>query len=497
MLTARNCLQSLSAKGVRLWVDGEQLRYHARSGILTPEDLTQLRRLKNEIITELRGAWADRAPLSYQQRCFLELTMLQKTRSRSLVYAFRLTGGLDLKTLGASIETIVCRHSVLRTRIVDSNGVLEQYSDAIHAFPLRVVCATGKSEVEIDDHARQLIREAADRELDTAIGPVFDVTLIETSGQIRYLSFVFHRLAADCLAASQLFRELWQLYAESLAAPGSSVPREPLQYRDYALWQQATDASWRQNHMAFWSSRLANATYVRWPAAYPLSGSPGSLGKSQLPFGPSLSAGLRDLGRKARTLYAMVLLTVYAAVISRWCGQRDFVLPFNIAGRHSEHENIIGNFSSPLYLRMQLDGDETYASLLSLVSREFYRAVSHQDFGRMAIRTPELLQGTLFQWMSWNPDDISGAVASDLAAQLGIFCEDIHFQEASELTSLPPALVQIEMNFFETEHGIVASAIYRTDLFAPDFMQRLLEQLRTSAERFVLDQLARAIEEVP
>jgi non-ribosomal peptide synthetase component F len=246
------------------------------------------------------------------------------------------------------------------------------------------------------------------------------------------------------------------------------------------------EADWQRRHAAYWNEHLLDAKRFSWPSGAAAAQGPSHLlGTRQLSFGDRLSAALRDLGRQARTLCAMVMLTVYAAAVSRWSGQRDFVVPFNVVGRHSEHESVVGYFSHPLYLRMQFTGHETFTELLSKVSNEFYRAVFHQDFGKMAMTRPELLSGMFFQWLSWNPNDISGLEMSAVSAQLGLVVENVHFQEAENLTTLPPALADMEMSLFETSHGIFASATYRADLFTADAVGQFFEILRHSTEQFV------------
>src|SRR5829696_8412972 len=46
-------LKELSGLGVRLWVEGDQLRYRGPQRILTPDVLTRLKESKPEIVREL------------------------------------------------------------------------------------------------------------------------------------------------------------------------------------------------------------------------------------------------------------------------------------------------------------------------------------------------------------------------------------------------------------------------------------------------------------
>jgi hypothetical protein len=181
------------------------------------------------------------------------------------------------------------------------------------------------------------------------------------------------------------------------------------------------------------------------------------------------------------------MLAVYVACVSRWCGQRDFVVPFLIAGRDSQHERTVGYFPNVLYLRMRLGGAVNFFDLLKLVSNEFYRAVFRQDSCRMAARRPELLRGTLCQWLSWHPADVTARETADITDQLGFTVQGLRFQTPEELTNVPPGVVDIEMSFFEMAGDISALAIYRADHFGERTMVRLMRECRLMAKQFVAD----------
>jgi hypothetical protein len=497
--TPAECLASLHGKGIRLWVQNGELRYHAKKGTLSSDDLAHLRLLKDGIVAELnktpaagsrplfsRHPSCEQAPLTFQQQWLLELAKRYPNWNGTLAYAFKLTGALNSQLLERSIEEVLRRHGALRTRIIDLDGVPKQQIDDVREYHLIATTAAGDSRAEMEDGVRRLIHDLAARRINAVVGPLFEVRLIDVSDREHFLVVVIHRLAADCLSVSQVFRELWLLYGESPQGRRSQLAQNPMQYGEYAVWQQATDADWCKRHAAYWNDRLAKATGIQWPPEALATGDGrDTLGVLECSFGEALSNGLRELGRQSRTISAMVMLTVYVAILWRWSGQRDFVVPFNIVGRHSEHESVVGYFSHALYLRMQPTGSETFADLLHLVSNEFYRAVSHQDFGRAAVAIPEILRGTFFQWLAWHPDDMSGLTKSAFADSLGFTLENIHVQKPGDLTTLPPGAVDIEMSFFERANGICASATYRADRFAPQTMERFIADLRVSAEQFV------------
>lgn len=505
MSTTIDYVTFLTRNGVRLWVDKGQLCYHAKKGVLSSEELTRLRSMKGEIIAELtrEGAsttddsapiqvvCATEGPLSFQQRWCLGLLEAHPSWKATMSYTFHLQGALDPTILEGSLRGVLRMHASLRTRVVCDCDEWRQKIETSEGFQLPITQVSGESDSERQDNALLLIQKSAAQELDPAVDPLITTHLIRVSAREHFLVLLVHRLVTDCLGMSQALRDLWALYAGTAQKGAATSLEGPARYRDYALWQHASDRAWRQKHGAYWNDYLAGAQPVLWPPqewGAPATGNaPGGLVSLESSFGPVLSAKLRELSQQTRTLPALVMLTLYVAGVSLWCGQRDLLMPFVVAGRAAEHEAIVGCFSYIVYLRIRLEGKETFIALLKRVSNEFYRAAAfRQDSGRMVTQRPELLRGTLCQWLSWHPADITGSPDSQ-GGQLGFEVETIRCQNPEQLTNVPPDRADLEMNFFDAAGEIFALAIYRPDRFAESAPARLMRGLRSVAEHAVRD----------
>ena len=500
MSTAADYVTFLERSGVKLWVDDGQLRYHAKKGVLGSEELARLRSMRSEIVAELmqaasrtvddssraHAASAVEGPVSFQQRWFLKLLEEHPTWKATLSYVFHLKGALDPTALERGFEGILRRHASFRTRMRRIGGEWWQEVDPGECFRLPIVHVSGETDVDRQRSALVVIQERAARELDPIADCLMNAQLVRASAQEHFLVVLIHRLATDCLGIGQAFRDLWVSYVQTV----QKGLEGPARYLDYALWQHNTDKAWRQKHAAYWNDHLAGAECIRWPmreGAPPGDrNAPGVLTSLEISFGETLSAGLRELGRQTQTLPGLVVLSVYAIGISIRCGQKDLVIPFLIAGRGAAHEGVVGCFSHVVYLRIRLNGSESFAEVLKLVSNEFYRAAAfRQDAGRMATERPELLQGTLCQWLSWHPADIAGLQADDQVNPLGLVVERMRCQSLEELTNVPPDRVDLEISFFDAAGSISALAIYRKDRFVEGAMVQLVEGLRAIADHAV------------
>ncbi len=486
-------LAALHDRGVRLWAEGGQLRYHAKKGALSAEELIQLRRMKEELLAELGRAHAAGGPLTIQQRWLLGLMEQHADWPRTLGFALRLTGSLQLTALEKSLARTIRAHGALRTRIVTQLEAPCQQVDALADLPLQIVSVEGKSDDERMNDTLQHIGAITRRPMDHSVGPAMRASLLQLSDSDHVLVLVLHRLVVDCLAMSRVLRDLWNAYAEHSGRRTAPAPEEEcqLRYRDHALWQQTQP---QDAHSAYWKERLEGAPCIRWPADADAGeraaadrrecGPSGAVRSQQIGFGELLSGQLRALGKQTQSLTSLLLLTVYARFVSRWCRQRDFVLPFLIAGRSAEHDSTVGLFSHVLYLRITLTGDETFATLLKQVSNEFYRAMFRQDSGRTTIRRPELLAGTLCQWLSWHPAEVPG-LDTPQPQELGFTVKGLRFQSPEALTNVPPAATALEICFFEEADNICTLALYRSDRFTERAMAQLLRELHSTAQQVV------------
>jgi hypothetical protein len=514
MLTPADYMAFLNRNGVKLWIDAGQLRYHARKGALSTEELARLRSMRSEIVAELTKTGPSApddpgqtqptgdAPLSLQQRWLLKLLGEHPKWKGTLIHTFRLTGVLDCKALERSLASILDRHASLRTRMVRVAGEWGQKIETLDRFELPVVQVSGESDDEKQRSASLAIQNMGARELDPTAAPLMSARLLRLSRQEHFLVLLIHRLATDCLGIGQTIRDLWALYAQTVLEGPSKGSAGSAAYRDYALWQHTTDGAWQQKHGAYWNEYLASARCVSWPRNIlrPVNGAsaPATVDRStemvslETSFGETLSAGLRELSRQTRTLLALVVLTVYVACVSMWCGQSEFVMPFVITGRAAAHEGVVGCFSHVIYLRLQLKGGESFTELLKLVNNEFYRAAAfRQDCGRVTTERPELLRGTLFQWLSWHPADIAGFHTDPALNQLGLEVEKVRCQSLEELSNVPPGRVDLEMNFFDSAGDICALALHEADRFAEGTLAHLMQDLRSVAEHVVRDPGAR------
>lgn len=128
---------------------------------------------------------------------------------------------------------------------------------------------------------------------------------------------------------------------------------------------------------------------IRFPSEQPVAGEAGAQGTSrfvvfEIQLDDVLTADIHGSARRLETMPAVIMLTAFVALLSWWSKQNALMVSFISAGREEpEYAHTIGYFAYPLFLRMELDWEESFSGALDRVIRELCAAYEHRDLGRL------------------------------------------------------------------------------------------------------------------
>ena len=129
-MTTADLLERLRQLDVRLWTEGDRLRFNAPEGILTAELRSELAARKREIIevlSKLRSvdnqSHANLAPSFNQIPLWFHQQMFPDSVAYNIQRSVRLRGPLQIAILERCLNEIVRRHDSLRTtfRAIDGS----------------------------------------------------------------------------------------------------------------------------------------------------------------------------------------------------------------------------------------------------------------------------------------------------------------------------------------------------------------------------------------
>ncbi|MFB1481437.1 amino acid adenylation domain-containing protein [Corallococcus sp. RDP092CA] len=423
-------------------------------------------------------------PLSFAQQ---RLWFLDRLEPGSVHYnipaALQLDGPLNAEALSRSLQELVHRHEALRTTFharEDGEPVQHPHPHAELTVPrveLRHV-----PETEQAAEVRRLALEEARKPFDLARAPLMRATLLCLSEQRHVLLVTLHHIVSDGWSNRVLVEELGALHAAFSRGQPSPLRPLPLQYADYAAWQQ----DWLQGEaleqqVRWWRQQLDGVPHaLELPTDKPRPAVQTYRG-AQVPvvLSRTVAQGLKALCQQEVVTPFMALLALWQALLAVYSGQEDFAVGSPIAGRgHEELEGLVGFFVNTLVLRAHVDRRDSFRQLLRRVKEVSLGAYAHQDlpFEKLVeelkpARDPS--RSPLFQVMFTLQDTAPRSPRTDALALRALDVEDT------------TAKFDLELSLTESSDGFSGLLGYNTDLFEPRTATRMAEHFRALAEGLV------------
>ena len=436
------------------------------------------------------------APLSYQQKCFWDLSQKHPGACLDISIALRLSGKLHEEILRRCFEHVVDRHSALRTRITVLDGGPCQMIDPPDRYRLDIKSIAPQPGVEIE-RLREMVDDFFNMSFHLLGGDLFRAQLIVLSKNDHVMLVKIHHIIIDGFSVGILFDELWHCYGAMSRRRLPDLPKVHMQYSDYARWQRQTRQSWLANNAKYWKARLANVEPLKIPIDQSSSdhgaGCPDkNLSLLTFDFDERLSAGIYVAARCHGTPPALIVLSAYVALLSWWCNQNEFLIPMHVSGRDEpENINTIGVFADVLLLRMEVTGKERFEILVDKVIQEVCAAYEHRSHWRLFSETDiphvEKSGRTCFNWTPRSSDELAGCPSQGILQQLEgeisverFPCEIPHrFPEIDESS-------QFAVGFIWMHPGRVITGTlgYNTSILSKDRAEMLVETLKVAIERF-------------
>jgi non-ribosomal peptide synthetase component F len=173
------------------------------------------------------------------------------------------------------------------------------------------------------------------------------------------------------------------LYEAFLAGQPSPLSELPVQYADFAAWQN----SWLQGplleqQIAYWSNKLKGTLPNQdLPLDFQrpeLMRGDGGLVAASLPS--EVVQQLRLLGNREGCTMFMTLLGAFYVLLHHQLRQHDLIVGTDLANRSAaETEKLIGFFVNQVVLRTDLSGDPAFSEILGRVRTVALEAYLHQD----------------------------------------------------------------------------------------------------------------------
>ncbi len=425
-----------------------------------------------------RVAEADHYPVSHAQYRLWVLDRMDEERiAYSMPGAYMFSGSLDLDCLQQAFATLIERHESLRTTFNLIDGELRQ---VIHpqlpgGFQMTVIESVGGEE-NAEDTAVRAAREDAKQPFDLAHGPLLRVKVVQRNAEQWVVLFNVHHIVCDGWSVNTLGNEWIALYRAYRNGAGHNLTPPPLQYKDFAAWQNAALAGDEGTRLRdFWRRQFRTLPApLDFPTDFKRPPVPGYRGRTlQVPFDDTVARAIDDLARRRDVTRFQLLTAAVFALMHRATGQTDLVLGSPVAGRpHPDLHGQVGFYVNMLALRQDIDPRESFNSFLARVKQTVIAAADHQNypFDRLVDElklSRESNRAPLF--------DVMVALESPEVPQLeedGLSIRELTFETGTS---------RYDLLFVFVEEGAQLSLKlnYNSDLFRPERMQHLADHTAT------------------
>ncbi|MGH3758752.1 amino acid adenylation domain-containing protein [Actinophytocola sp.] len=323
----------------------------------------------------IRARRPRRVPMSpAQQRLWFMYQIEDANPGYHIPLAVHLSGPIDADALRAALTDLVGRHEILRTVYRDTDGMPHQVVLDPPAEVLRVRdCAPD----DLPDVLRIAVREPFDLTRDLALR----AQLLRTGPEQGVLLLVLHHIAGDGWSLGPLARDLSTAYTARCHHTEPSWGELPVQYADYALWQQET-AGEVDDQLDYWRGQLADLPdELNLPTDRPRPERPERTGGLvSVDIEAETHRMVAAIARRGGATVHMVLQAALAVLLTRLTASTDIPLGTAIAGRNDDAlENLVGYFVNSLVVRVDTSGDPTFAELVGKVRSTGLAAYTRQD----------------------------------------------------------------------------------------------------------------------
>ncbi|HVK84822.1 MAG TPA: condensation domain-containing protein [Kofleriaceae bacterium] len=346
--------------------------------------------------------------------------------------ALVIEGPLDVTLLKSALGAFFADHSVYRTALTETDGVLQQVvlDVADPRSELEVIELPLLPEAEWAAELTRSVEELVARDFDLARGHVLWSRLIHISPERNLLVFVAHHAAIDASSFGQLLPWLFAQY-ERMRAGTALLPR-PLQYLDFSealqRWQDTPDGV---AAAAYWKKQLHDAPPVEIPCDLPRADVDREREAAPLSIATSLMhvpvyhdvpedvrAAVARVSAEDNVTSYIVYLASLVWLLHRETGQTDISVEatFSLRPAHKAFESIQGPLTTWTLLRTKVAGCATLREAIRRVRQVVGESQENGPISDYYRLVPHTLRRAIFNYVPLPKFSATEKIAADLTA---------------------------------------------------------------------------------
>lgn len=394
----KRLLVQLSELGVKLQLDGGDLRITAPQGVLTAELRQALREHKASLVEALGAKKAvtdeppaidpdpahahEPFPLTEVQHAYWmgRMGSLELSQVATHLYTEYDSPGLDVPRLEAALNRLIQRHGNLRT-VIDGAGQ-QRVLPEVPPYRITVSDVSSAPPHEAQRAVDELRAALSHQVFPADRWPLFDIRVMQLPQSRQRLHLSLDMLILDNHSIHLFQREWMRLYAD----PACELAPIGVAYRDCVLaerrWRES--AAYQRAH-AYWMAKVDSL-----PAAPQLpvrrSAAPADGGRFVRRGGRLDAARWQRLKAAAQShglTPSSLVMALYAEVLARWSASPHFTINLTLDNRlplHADVHQVLGNFSSLLLQAVDRgDSRQTLLEFAQGLQKRFLANYEHRQ----------------------------------------------------------------------------------------------------------------------
>ncbi|WP_206511640.1 non-ribosomal peptide synthetase, partial [Rhodococcus sp. KRD197] len=386
-----------------------------------------------------------------------------------------LTGTVDAARLHRAAQTLLDRHSNLRTAFVHNlEGDSVQVVQRSVRVPWLEHDLTQLTEADAQVELDALMAVDRSTRFNMAQAPLLRFTFIAV-GEARWrLVLTNHHILIDGWSTPLIIRELLTLYATD--SDDSVLPRVPA-YRDYLAWMARRDTAGARTAWVEALSGLPEPTLLTPVESRRQESTIGGIDRTSLE--PSDTARLRTVARERGVTVNTLVQAAWGTVLATLTGRSDVLFGATVSGRPPEIndiEQMIGLFINTLPVRVTVDPHETLGEFIERLQSEQAHLLDYHYLGLTEIQRavgPAVAFDTLTVFESYPIDRAGFSDQTDIA---GLRVADII--DGSDTAQYPLTLVAM------VDERLHIEAKYLPELFQSSEIETILARIVRVLEAF-------------
>ncbi|SCX96904.1 non-ribosomal peptide synthetase [Desulfoluna spongiiphila] len=416
-------------------------------------------------------------PASAIQEQFWLLNQLHpESPAYNIPLLFRIRGSLDRDSLEKSLNDMLGRHQILRTRFAMDRGDLVQRVAPSLTLPLACDVPEGEEEVN------RCVREELRRPFSLSELPLIRFRLFRTGESEHLFLIVMHHIITDLRTKELFTEELSALYGAAVSQRPALQPPSTVPYAEFSRWQRdwlAGDEC--RSMLLYWKEHLKGRTDFldlpmekKRPELVSLEGE-----AVFFHLEPSFVGELKQLSRDRSVTIFLTLLAAYAALLFRYGGNPQLTIGVPLTNRRkARYKDTLGCFVNILPLAVTVSGETSFPELLGEVRQAMLGAHRHQEAPyRLLAHTVEPRKE-----VNHNPLFQAGFT---LDPPVGMRLEGLDVEPLAVHSG--GAQLDLFFTFWEGDDGIRGYFEYNSELFDEAMVRQVSENYRTLLREILRD----------